>query len=108
MIHKPLILLIATLDTKWEEAQYLKGEIEAKGEKVLLLDAGILGPVPFKADIESGQVAEMAGSGLARLLERKDRGEAVRVMAEGARLWALQLFKEVMLDSLGISWSNIE
>ena len=94
------ILLIVTLDTKGEEAEYLKREIEAKGERVILLDGGILGPSPFRADIEPGKVAEIAGANLGNLVSKKDRGEAVTVMAEGARLWALKLFREGCLSGI--------
>ena len=37
------ILLIATFDTKEEEAKFLKQRIESRGCQVLTLDAGILG-----------------------------------------------------------------
>jgi uncharacterized protein (UPF0261 family) len=90
----PSILLIATLDTKWEEADYLRRKIEAKGERVILLDAGVLGPTPIKGDIQPEDVAKIAGSNLSQLVSKKDRGEAMAVMAQGAKLWTLKLFKE--------------
>lgn len=45
------ILLIATHDTKEEEARFLKSCIEASGLKVLVMDAGILAPPEGKVDI---------------------------------------------------------
>lgn len=38
------VLLIATFDTKEEEALFLKGRIEARGIRVLTMDTGILAP----------------------------------------------------------------
>ena len=38
----PVVLLIATFDTKSDEALYLKGKIDSLGCRVLLMDTGIL------------------------------------------------------------------
>ncbi|HDJ97461.1 MAG TPA: UPF0261 family protein, partial [Thermofilum sp.] len=45
------IVIIATLDTKGEEAEYLKKLIEDKGHKAIVVDAGILGEPRFQGDI---------------------------------------------------------
>ena len=37
------VLLIATLDTKGEEAAFLRKAIESRGKKVLVLDPGLRG-----------------------------------------------------------------
>jgi len=39
---KKTVLLIATFDTKEDEALFLKKRIEARGVSVLTMDAGIL------------------------------------------------------------------
>jgi uncharacterized protein (UPF0261 family) len=55
------ILLIATFDTKQEEALYLKKRIEARGIRVLTMDTGILAPPQVHVDITQNHVAERGG-----------------------------------------------
>ena len=37
------VVVLATLDTKGEEAEYLRGQIEALGERAILIDMGVVG-----------------------------------------------------------------
>ena len=54
---KKTVLLIATFDTKEEEALFLKKRIEARGISVLTMDAGILAPPCAPVDIDQQEVA---------------------------------------------------
>ncbi|MCL4371449.1 MAG: Tm-1-like ATP-binding domain-containing protein [Chloroflexi bacterium] len=56
------IALIATLDTKGEEAQYVREQIEARGHRVVLIDPGILGDVTVPAEITRDDVARASGA----------------------------------------------
>jgi uncharacterized protein (UPF0261 family) len=78
------IVVLATLDTKGIEAQYLKEKIESLGESALVVDVGVVGDPVIKADITRQEVAESGGTPLAKLLEDPDREVAAPIMAEGA------------------------
>ena len=78
------MVVLATLDTKGVEAQYVREQIEKTGESALVVDVGVVGQPATEADITRKEVAEAGGIPLARLLENPDREVAAPVMAKGA------------------------
>ena len=78
---KKVVAILGTLDSKGAEYAFLKKQIEAQGVDTLVIDAGVLGPPPFHADVSADEVARAGGRDLARLAAQKDRGEAVAVMS---------------------------
>src|SRR5512139_622823 len=88
------IVVLATLDTKGKEAQYLRGQIEAFGDQALVIDVGVVGTPATKADITRQEVAEAGGMSLAKILEHPSRDVAAPVMAEGALKIVTQLVSE--------------
>ncbi len=78
------ILLIATLDTKGEEAAYVRDLIAARGHRPRVLDAGVLAAPPFAPDIGAHDVAAAGGASLPALRMQGDRGVALEAMARGA------------------------
>ena len=72
------IAILATLDTKGEEAQYLRNQIESQGDTALIVDTGVVGQPAAKADVTREEVAEAGGTPLANLLEKPSREEAAR------------------------------
>ena len=56
------IALIATLDTKGEEAQYLREQIEARGHRVVVIDTGILGEASVSVEVTRDEVAKAGGA----------------------------------------------
>ena len=52
------IAVLATLDTKGPEGQYLREQIEACGENALLIDTGVVGESSVKADITREEIAK--------------------------------------------------
>ncbi len=87
------VLLIATLDTKEEEAFYLKECIEAQGVKVLLMDAGILAPPKRPPDIAQAEVAARGGMALPEAVATGDKRLCTENMCAGARQIALELYQ---------------
>ncbi len=85
------ILLIGTLDTKGREYAYVRDLIRARGHRVFMLDAGVLGEPAFEPDSPSARAAEAGGGSLAELRERRDRGHALEIMGLGARALALEM-----------------
>lgn len=85
------IVVLATLDTKGHEAQYLREQIASFGDNALIVDTGVIGTPAAKADITREQVADAGGTPLATLLQHPDREVAAPVMAAGATRLVRQL-----------------
>ncbi len=88
------VILIATLDTKGEEAGFVRDELEKRGMSVCLIDAGIMGNPTIPADITSDDVLRSAGTTLAAVRAKGDRGEAVTLAAAGVSAIARRLYAE--------------
>ncbi len=88
------ILIIATLDTKGSETQYLKDLIEEKGHRTLVMDTGVLGLAPFKPDIPRDEVSHTGGTSIEELIRNRERGKAIQTMAEGSKRIAQKLYQE--------------
>ncbi len=78
------IIVLATLDTKGREAQYLREQIKKLGDKALVMDTGVTGSPGTRPDVTREEVAEAGGMSLAKILEHPSRDVAAPVMAEGA------------------------
>ncbi len=98
------IVMPVTLDTKGEEAKYLKEQIERKGHKTIIIDVGVLGKPLFKADISREKVTRAGGKSLRELVEAAkkgaDRTEATNVMIEGVKKIVRKLHAQGKLDGI--------
>ena len=91
---KKTVLLIATFDTKEEEALFLKKRIEAKGVSVLTMDAGILAPPRAAVDIDQKQVARRGGIPLEEAVATRDKGKCLLNMVRGAEIICKELYDQ--------------
>jgi len=91
---KKTVLLIATFDTKEEEALFLKKRIEAKGVSVLTMDAGILAPPRAPVDIDQKQVARRGGIPLEEAVATRDKGKCLLNMVRGAEIISKELYDQ--------------
>ena len=89
---KKTIIILATLDTKGEEAGFLKDQIQKLGNDTIVIDSGVIGKPGIKADFTNIQVAERGGIPLKKLLINPTREKAAPVMAAGA----LSIVKELI------------
>ncbi len=80
----PSVYLLATLDTKGEEAAYLLRRLNALQVSVCIVDVGCLGISAMSADVTREAVYQASGTTLRELLELADRGRAVSAAADGA------------------------
>lgn len=71
------VLLIATFDTKEEEALFLKKRIEDQGVRVLTMDTGILDPPRSRVDIVQAEVADRGGTPLHKVVATGDKGKCI-------------------------------
>jgi uncharacterized protein (UPF0261 family) len=77
------IALLVTLDTKDQEAEFLKQQIEAKGHQALLLDIGVVGIAGIQADVDRSTVIATGGGDLAEILEKPTRERANPFVVKG-------------------------
>jgi uncharacterized protein (UPF0261 family) len=91
---KKTVLLIATFDTKEEEALFLKKRIEARGIDVLTMDTGILTPPHSKVDIDQNQVALRGGIPLKEVVATGDKGKCIFNMIRGAEVVTRELYEQ--------------
>jgi uncharacterized protein (UPF0261 family) len=96
---KKNILIIATLDTKKAEAQYLRSLIEERGNRAIVMDVGILGATSPDANISREEVAHAAAKELHELSSLR-RDVAMKTMANGAANLARRLYGEQRFDGV--------
>jgi len=81
---KPIIAVLATLDTKGQEAEFLRSEIDSHGGSALIIDIGVVGAPTARADISREEVAEAGGMSLKDLLHDPTRQKAAPIVVGGA------------------------
>lgn len=79
-----IIVLLATLDTKSDEAGFLRDCIRVAGFDVTLIDVGVHPGPTIAPDVPRQRVAESGGSSIESLLRENNRGLAIDVMLRGA------------------------
>lgn len=94
------IAVLGCLDTKGQEFLYIKKALEDEGYRAHVLDAGVIGPSPFRADTPPERLAEAAGTTLAALREQGDRGHAVAAMSQGAARVVRGLFDSSAIQGI--------
>lgn len=85
------VLLVATMDTKAEEALYVEAVLKGQGLPVLIMDPGIMGDVPHAVAVTREEVVRAAGSSLTEVRAIGHEGKALDVMISGAVRCALSL-----------------
>ena len=80
---KKTIALLVTLDTKDQEAQFLKKQIEAIGQEALLLDIGVIGEAGIEADISRQEVIEKGGGSIIEILKNPTREKSNPFVVKG-------------------------
>ena len=77
-------LVVATMDTKGEEALYIADCLEKEGIAACVMDTGIRGQSPVSVDIGRQAVAESAGQTLPEVQNIEQEGRALKIMTVGA------------------------
>lgn len=94
------IAILGTMDTKGEEHGFVAEQLRKRGHKVLIIDTGTLEPPKLRPDITRERVAAAAGVDLAAIVAKKDRGEAVAAMSQGAPALLVQLVVQKEIDGV--------
>lgn len=100
MTTKRRVLLIATLDTKKEEARYLRQKIEAAGLEVIHLDPSIRQIIEGGAEIGPEAVAAAADHTIQQVRDLNHEGKCQEVMTKGSVACALATHKKTPLSGI--------
>ena len=100
MDHSAPALIVATMDTKGQEASYIADCLKAQDIAVILMDAGIRGGSPIAVDITREQVARAGGSALEKVQNLGHEGKALEVMTNGAIECALELHRQNQVQGI--------
>ena len=89
-----VILILASLDTKWPEVKFLKDLIEHRGQRTVLLDMSMRNQPPVMADIPCEAVAIAGGTSIEEIrAPDKPRDESTAIMIKGAIEKTLEIFR---------------
>ncbi len=94
------IVIVSTLDTKGMEANFLKGLIEDRGHRVILLDTNTGGESSIVPDISAMEIAKAGGSDIEEIRKMTDTGKASAIMVEGAIKKVKSLLEKRDLDGI--------
>jgi uncharacterized protein (UPF0261 family) len=94
------IVILSTLDTKGEEAKYLKNLIEAQGFKTLVMDTSIGGEPTLAPDISSEEVARLGGGNIQEIRASRNTGQVTPIMIKGATIKVQELLGKGLLDGI--------
>lgn len=98
------IVIVATLDTRGDEVEFLRELIEGKGHSVITVDVGVMGSPYRPGDFTREKAAEAGGRSLRQLVEDAnagaDRKQATDVMIAGARRIVADLHSAGKLDGI--------
>jgi len=94
------IAILATLDTKAAEADFMRSEIEALGGEAMLIDIGVIGEPGVVADVSREEIIEAGGGSLAELLEDPSRAKASPFVIAGATKTMLKLQESGAIDAV--------
>jgi uncharacterized protein (UPF0261 family) len=91
---KKTIAILATMDTKGAECEFLKEEISKLGAESFLIDMGVVGEPALSVDVTNEQLAIRGGKTLTELRDHPSRQEASQVMVDGSISLLLELITE--------------
>ena len=86
------VYILATLDTKGPEAAFVRDQLGRLKVPAQIVDTGCIGAPSVEADITRDEVFKAAGTTLAAMRERNDRGEAVKAAAKGVSVLIKDLY----------------
>lgn len=99
-MSKPKVLMIVTLDTKAQEARFVRETLEANGVEVIHMDPSIRSEIDPAVEIPPDQVAAAAGKTLQEVRDLKHEGKCQAVMIEGAVKCALQAHAKTPISGI--------
>jgi len=95
-----MIVILVMAEEKWEEADFLRKEIELRGYRALLLDTGLLGNPRGACHITREEVIAASGQSPEEAALITDRGKRMPIMIEGAIRKVSELYSEGNIEGI--------
>ena len=93
-------LLVATMDTKGQEALFISTCLQQAGISVQIMDAGIKGNSPVPVNFSRTEIARAGGKSLAEVQSIGHEGEALEIMTKGAVACAQNLYRQSRIQGV--------
>ncbi len=100
MSRNPTVLLIATLDTKIDEAEYILKCLEEMEISTLILDPSVRKSGIREVTITPEDVAKAAGTTLEAVRALGHEGKALNTMTEGSIVCAKSLYEQTEINGI--------
>ncbi|MEE4264217.1 MAG: Tm-1-like ATP-binding domain-containing protein [Desulfobacteraceae bacterium] len=100
MTNTPTALIVATMDTKGQEAMFIVECLKAEGIPLKIMDAGIKGQCPTPVDVTREEVALAGGKSLQDVQNLGHEGKALEVMTNGAIQCAQELYRQNLIQGV--------
>lgn len=97
--RRPVVALIATLDTKGPEIAYIRDRLAELETASIVIDSGIINEPTIAADITREEVAKRGGRVLEEIQGAGSRGAAVELMQEALANLARELYAGGRIDA---------
>jgi uncharacterized protein (UPF0261 family) len=95
-----VIAILVMAEEKWQEANFLHKEIEARNYKAFILDMGLLGKPQGTCDITREEIISVSGHSPEEVSLVIDRGKRMPIMVDGAKEKVRQLYSSGQLDGI--------
>jgi uncharacterized protein (UPF0261 family) len=92
VMGKKSVIVLGTLDTKGEEIQFLKQQLDRKHCRAIIIDVSMGGQPFYKADVSPDEIARLGGSSIEEVRASKDRDWLTQVMERGTMEKVKQLY----------------
>ena len=94
------IAILATLDTKASEAEFLRQEIERLGGQAILVDFGVVGEPGISADVTRSEIVALGGGSLEELLVEPSREKSNPYVTAGVTKKLLELIEQEQIGGV--------
>ena len=94
------IVLLVMAEEKWQEADFLRKEIEDRGYGVVILDMGLTGEPQGRCDITREDAIKTSGRSPEEIVLLPDRGKRMPMMIDGSVQKVKQLYSEGDVDGI--------
>ena len=95
-----VIVILVMAEEKWEEADFLRQQIESQGHEAKILDMGLLGEPQGTCDITREEVILASGRTPEEVTLISDRGKRMPVMVDGGRQKVQELYSQGKLSGV--------
>jgi uncharacterized protein (UPF0261 family) len=95
-----VIVILVMAEEKWQEADFLRKEIEDRGYRGVMLDMGLIGEPQGPCDITREEVIRASGRSPEEVALISDRGKRMPMMVDGAAQRVRQLYSKGDVDGI--------